>query len=228
MRVDFPAEARLERAIGEVRDSPVLQVLHERHDPVGGLALDVEVMFETLEEVGFSLDDTLRDCYLSRRNLALQWQARGDDVRLVGEFDVKSIAVCPELPIPVEDFIRDESQRPFLSQLHTLDEMPRGGSGRLVTVRFFQGDPGENPEIWLLDRDLEFPLDLDYCGYLANLAITKGASGWQYLFADVALGEHEFGYFRNAIGTMLDIFFPDLFFPGHDYGALRDRLEERL
>lgn len=225
MNSDFPAETRLRKAVGEARGSSAVQVLHECYEPAGGLALDVDVMFETLEEVGYPLHAKLRDGYLSCRNMALQWHLRKHGAELTGEFDVKSITVCPELPLTIEDFIRDESQRLFLAELHVLDEMPRGGSGRLATIRL-RGEPDEDPEIWFLDRDREFRLELDYCDYLANLAITKGASGWQYLFADVPLGDHEFGYVRKKIETMLEVF-PEIF-PGHDYAPLHRRLQERL
>jgi hypothetical protein len=83
------------------------------------------------------------------------------------------------------------------------------------------------PEVWFLDhRHANIRLDLDYRDYLDNLILTKGATRWQYLFADVRLSDREFTRVRESLETMLSIF-PDQF-PDHDYAALVARFEARL
>ncbi|RJO78426.1 hypothetical protein D5S18_05940 [Nocardia panacis] len=82
-------------------------------------------------------------------------------------------------------------------------------------------------EIWFHDRsDGPVRLDLDYCGYLEALVRTKGCFGWQYLFADVSLADHEHHHSLDNMRRMLEVF-PKLF-PEHDYTDLAERLNQRL
>jgi hypothetical protein len=59
---------------------------------------------------------------------------------------------------------------------------------RFAALRLSADSP--SPEIWFHHFKKEpaaVRLDIDYCGYLDALTVTKGVSGWQYLFADVDL-----------------------------------------
>lgn len=69
-------------------------------------------------------------------------------------------------------------------------------------------------------------MDVDYCGYLAALLVTKGTYGWQYLFADVSLADDIHHHTVENARRMLEVF-PRLF-PGYDYAPLAARLEARL
>lgn len=220
----FPYARRLEQVFREVRESPLLDVLDQHRGP-GGPGADPTGLFEMLAEDGYPLEPRLQECFFPYRNMALYWRAADSGTTLVGEFDVVSIDITPETRLAVDDLARKESDRALLSELRILDDISRGGEGRLAAMRF---QPGvTNPEIWFLDRYHDYVrLDLDYRDYLDHLFITKGVTGWQYLFADVRLGEREYAYVLENLRNMLRIF-PDEF-PEYDYAPLTARLEARL
>ncbi|WP_017591614.1 hypothetical protein [Nocardiopsis potens] len=65
-------------------------------------------------------------------------------------------------------------------------------------------------------------MDIDHQEYLDALVLTKGASGWRFLFCGITEELRETYDFETAserMKTMLDVF-PELF-PGHDHSGLR-------
>jgi hypothetical protein len=220
----FPYDRLLSRAIGEVRESSFFDVLYEQVGP-GGPELDPTGIFELMVEDGFPLTERLKEAYFPYRYKALHWRAADPDVPLFGEFNVMNIDVSSEVKLPVQDFAWEKSDEKLLSELSILDDISRGGGGQLATMRFLPGV--SSPEIWFLDRFHTFvKLDLDYRDYLDNLVITKGVTGWQYLFADVPLGAREYVSTLESLRTMLQIL-PE-HFPDYDYEPLVARLHERL
>ncbi|MEV4969428.1 hypothetical protein [Streptomyces scopuliridis] len=191
----------------------------------GGPEKDPTGIFDLMAEEGFPLTERLKEAYFPYRYKALHWRAVDTGVPLFGEFNVMNIDAASEVRLPVQDFAWEKSDEKLLSELSILDDISRGGGGQLATMRFLAGVP--SPEIWFLDRFHTFvKLDLDYRGYLDNLIITKGVTGWQYLFADVPLGAREYGSTLESMRTMLEIL-PE-HFPDYDYEPLATRLEARL
>jgi hypothetical protein len=220
----LPYDQRLFRIIREVRESPIFDVMHEEIGP-GGPGKDPTGIFELLAEDGFPLTEKLKEAYFPYRYMALHWRAADTDVPLFGEFNVMNIDASSEERLSVQDFAWEKSDEKLLSELSILDDISRGGGGQLATMRFLPGV--SSPEIWFLDRFHTFVrLDLDYRDYLDNLFITKGATGWQYLFADVPLGAREYDSTLESLRLMLQIL-PE-HFPNYDYAPLVARLEARL
>lgn len=218
-------ELRLLQSIREVRESPFFDVKYEKVGP-GGTGKDPTGIFELMAEDGFPLAERLKEAYFPYRYMALHWTPSDPDESLVGDFSVMNLSASIERKLlPLDDFAWYESDKALLSELSILDDISRGGSGQLATMRFLPGV--SSPEIWYLDRFHTFVrLDLDYRDYLDNLIITKGVIGWQYLFADVSLSDREFSNTLDGLRTMLRVF-PE-HFPDHDYAPLQQRLEARL
>ncbi|MBC9728847.1 hypothetical protein [Streptomyces sp. TRM68367] len=221
----LPYERRLLHAIREVRESPFCDVKYEQVG-AGGTGLDPTGIFEMMAEEGFPLTERLKEAYFPYRYMALHWISADPEVSLVGDFSVMNIDTGSERKLlNLDDFAWYESDKALLSELSILDDISRGGSGQLATMRFLPGV--SSPEIWYLDRFHTFvKLDLDYRDYLDNLIITKGVIGWQYLFADVSLNDSEFSNTLDNIKIMLRVF-PE-HFPDYDYAPLQERLEARL
>ncbi|MFJ6746812.1 hypothetical protein ACIQNI_01270 [Streptomyces sp. NPDC091266] len=191
----------------------------------GGPELDPTAIFELMAEEGFTLTERIKEAYFPYRYKALHWRIADPDVSLFGEFNVMNIDVSSEVKLPVQDFAWEKSDERLLSELSILDDISRGGGGQLATMRFLPGV--SSPEIWFLDRFHTFvKLDLDYRDYLDNLILTKGVTGWQYLFADVSLGAREYDSTLESLRTMLQVL-PE-HFADHDYQPLAARLEARL
>jgi hypothetical protein len=221
----FPYEHSLQQALAQVRESPFFDVMYEKLGP-GGPGLDPTGIFALMAEDGYPLTERLKETFFPYRYMALHWRAADPAVPLVGEFNVLNIDDATGRKLyPVDDFAFDDSEKPLLAQLAPFDDISRGGEGLLATQRLFPGVT--TPEVWFLDhRHANIRLDLDYRDYLDNLILTKGATRWQYLFADVRLSDREFTRVRESLETMLSIF-PDQF-PDHDYAALVARFEARL
>ncbi|MPY59620.1 hypothetical protein [Streptomyces spongiae] len=214
----------MSQALREVRESPFFEVMYEEVGP-GGPEKDPTGIFELMAEEGFPLSERLKEAYFPYRYKALHWRAADHDVPLFGEFNVMNIDSSSEVRLPVKDFAWEKSDEKLLSELSILDDISRGGGGQLATMRFLPGV--SSPEIWFLDRFHTFVrLDLDYRDYLDNLVITKGVTGWQYLFADVPLGAREYDSTLESLRAMLQVL-PD-HFPDYDYEPLAARLEARL
>ncbi|WP_158897244.1 hypothetical protein [Streptomyces hygroscopicus] len=214
----------MSQTIREVLESPYFEVMHVQKGP-GGPEKDPAGIFELMTEEGFPLTERLKEAYFPYRYMALHWCAADPDLPLIGEFNVMNIDASSEVKLPVHDFAWEKSDEKLLSELSILDDISRGGGGQLATMRFLPGVP--SPEIWFLDRFHTFvKLDLDYRDYLDNLIITKGVTGWQYLFADVPLGDREYDSTLESLRVMLQVF-PERF-PDYDYTFLQARLEARL
>lgn len=221
----FPYEERLANAIRELRESPITGPIDEYVEPAEDENVDVDRVFQGLADDGHPIDRRMQRCYFRYKHVALEWNIEdGEDV-LAGEFDLINIAAIPDLPVPADYFTRDGLDLQFLSELYVIDDLSASGTGSLAAMRLQDGVA--DPEIWFLDGDRTYvKLDLGYCEYLDGLLVSKGVYGWQYLFADVELGEYEFGPVLDNLRWMLDIF-PEQF-PEHDYAPLVARLEARL
>ncbi|MCX4677171.1 hypothetical protein OG413_18010 [Streptomyces sp. NBC_01433] len=214
----------MSRTICEVRKSPFFDVMYEEVGP-GGPGKDPSAIFELMAEEGFPLTERLKEAYFPYRYKALHWCTTDPNVPLFGEFNVMNIDASSEVRLPVKDFAWEESDEKLLSELSILDDISRGGGGQLATMRFLPNV--SSPDIWFLDRFHTFvKLDLDYREYLDNLFVTKGVTGWQYLFADVPLGAREYDSIRESLKTMLQVL-PE-HFPNYEYAPLAARLEARL
>jgi hypothetical protein len=216
----------------ELRECPDVLMDMDALEFPGGEAGDADVAFASLaERDGIVLDPSLKECYLRFSEMAAGWGAgmadEEEDPLFAGEFDVIPLVRALRDSAPV-DRSPDPSpdQREFLSELRDFDVTSLSGSGKVASLRIRQGVV-HNPEIWFSDvRGGIHQMDVDLCGYLDALRITKGTLGWQYLFTNVSLKHDRFEVTVRFLNEMLRVF-PDLF-PAHDYEPLRARLAERL
>ncbi|MET7622691.1 hypothetical protein [Streptomyces sp. NPDC005408] len=113
----------------------------------------------------------------------------------------------------------------MLPELRIFDQAPFGGAGQATGLRV--PPKGDRLEIWhYVSTCTELHrLNLDYGTYLETLLITKGAWGWQYLFADVDLTGREYHDAASNLAAMFEAF--PVLFPDHDYEPLRARWRER-
>lgn len=231
-------ERRHAESVGEIRSSAVFRA--DCGDP-SRLGREIDELLPIRKYngdwKGVEFDRELLDCALRFTDLGAQWviPRLGDRPEIDGEFSLIHLHdVLSQVeggPVTIAE--PTEFQLQFLSELRIIDHTPRSGSGKIAYVRIRRD---VTPlEIWysaLADIGGDpFPpgyikMEITYCQYLDALLLTKGAYGWQYLYADMSLRR---GDFQEAVGYlrgMLELF-PSLF-PRHDYTGLRERLEERL
>ncbi|MGH8877305.1 MAG: hypothetical protein ACRD0P_08205 [Stackebrandtia sp.] len=220
--------ARIVGALAELESCG--EVVVERR-PAGSVSGRVEVLGdldrvfgEIAQQWPVGLADVLRPHYFSAAEYHANWQA-ADGV--VGEFCVRNIRDCLlDGGPPLGDGVLGGGDRGVLSELRLFDEAPFSGEGAVTGLRV--RPDGGDVEVWhfVATESLLHRLHLDYGTYLDVLVTTKGAWGWQFLFADVDLSRPRFGGIVENLSAMLEVF-PRLF-PGHDYAPLRERLRDRL
>ncbi|MCX4232473.1 hypothetical protein [Streptomyces ortus] len=182
---------------------------------------------------GVVLDPGLERCMVGISDLSSCWGTVDTLPRLRGEFSIKEFFDC--LLDPPPELVREEpapAEAEFYSQLRVIDSAPRAANGMMTAVRI---QPGVNSlEIYFIDSGLDrtpeyeneyIRMDVDYCGYLDALLMTKGTFGWQYLFTEASSRDERFRDFSDRLAYMLELF-PRIF-PEYDYTPLRDRLEAR-
>ncbi|MFE1310370.1 hypothetical protein [Streptomyces sp. NPDC058755] len=220
------AERRFLGLLDELSEAPGVDVLHEERGPVDEYIGDADEAFQLLtDELGISLDASLRRVYLRFKGLSSHWAVERPDLYLTGEFSLHHIAAAMLIPgvEPAVDEPSEQEER-LCAELRPFDEHLRGGGGTLSALRVTEGSTV--PEVWYHHATRgTFRMDIGYPEYLETLLVTKGTYGWQYLFTDVRFGDIDFQGAAENIQNMLQVF-PEIF-PDHDYSGLRARLEAR-
>lgn len=214
-------------SLREIEDCGEISVESSTQEPLGQDSSDVDDLAEIMPDLnGVIFSETLRRCALRFAHLACHWRHDDPNIFLGGEFWVPAFfdgLFEPHPAIAWQGSSEDEKQ--LYREFRTIDDTPNSGSGTLAAVRL---QAGKDPlEIWYYDPQVgPTMMDVDYCGYLAALLVTKGTYGWQYLFADVSLADDIHHHTVENARRMLEVF-PRLF-PGYDYAPLAARLEARL
>lgn len=220
------------QALAELRESDTIDVEYEIQGPlVDSLEDMTEVfsLFPHLRDVIF--DPALKRCSLRFEELASSWRSADSEPSLGGEFRIVQFhnAILSGPPALAWEGSSD-AERSLYSEFRMIDDTPQSGVGVLAAVRI---QPAVTPlEIWYYTGSIgESPwqavqMELNYCGYLDALLLTKGTIGWQYLFTNTSLQCPGFRNTVRRLTKMLDVFLA--LFPQHDYTSLAQRLHERL
>ncbi|MFE2036852.1 hypothetical protein ACFXBB_27125 [Streptomyces scopuliridis] len=219
-------EESLRKAFEELEASSQVQIFHSKEGPLAEEFGDAATAFEMISSWrGIELDPSLQRCFIRFTMLWSHWRIERPGVKLAGEFRIRHPLYTLDVRAPDSDWASNESEAQLYSELRVIDDRPGSGTGAFAALRIQQGNA--MPEVWYHDfRRGAFKLDIDYCQYLDALCVTKGVSGWQYLFADVSLSERNFRSFARSLEKSLEVF-PELF-PDYDYTDLRTRLQERM
>ncbi|MFE1310369.1 hypothetical protein [Streptomyces sp. NPDC058755] len=178
-----------------------------------------------LEHVEPLAADRLSEYYFPVEEVHLSWNSV-DGPFVGGEFCITNIVTClTRWHPPMEDAALTPEERRVLAGLKIMDEEPYAGTGRATGLRASSQSP--EPELWYHDatRSRLERLDLTYGTYLDTVLVTKGAFGWQYLFADIDLGQPEFGEVVENLTEAFALF--SSAFPQRAYAPLKARLEAR-
>lgn len=166
-----------------------------------------------------------RSCF-DQRQLHVEWSSTGDP-HVHGEFCLENpLAALTEWYPALSDPVLASRDRRVLASLKLVDQEPSGGTGRVAGMRVV--DAGRDPELWFYDMPhrILVKLEINYVQYLEAVFTLRGASGWQFLFADVDLREPMFGSDVENLTAAFNLFYE--LFPDDDYSDLRARLEARL
>ncbi|WP_210574799.1 hypothetical protein [Streptomyces sp. GESEQ-4] len=211
------------RAVQELRSAEGI-VLHKDHIIEKGYpALSPEQSESVRSIIGLAPGTPVEDHRLGAVFVHAAWFT--GDYSIEGEFRLHDIWCCLRgKQLNFTDRNLATSDNETLRKLKVLDQSTE--SGRLTGIHV--SESGEGHELWFYDTNHSTlkRMEIDYRGYVQNLFIMKGVSGWQYLFTDTDLSGDEFdvlsGYLKNALNS-----FPTLF-PRYDYSDMRARLEARL
>ncbi|MFD5709154.1 hypothetical protein ACFWHW_01970 [Streptomyces pharetrae] len=180
------------------------------------------------------LDEQTVNEALALTTVSAYWESSEPLPKIFGEFYLPSpVEILGMGQDPAADLLEDPFHREFVSQLRPID------IAQLLTPRYMSSIrmiPQNGPlEVWFHDLTvMENPpypvayakLDLTLVEYEEALLLTKGAHGWQYLFADISLAEPGMSHVAERLGTALEVL--PAIFPDDDFAPLRVRLEARL
>lgn len=222
-----PYERRFLGLFDELRSCGAIELHHESQGRVNEALGDAEEMFRVLADLeDITLDPSLHRCFMRFTDCAAYWTFEDDDRYLSGEFKLTELSDALLGPPPELAWEgSSDAERRLYTEFRVVDDQPWIAGGTLTAMR---ARPGvTNPELWFYKGSLGArQLDVDYHGYLDALLLTKGAFGWQYLFADVTFAETAFAAVGESLQQTLEVL-PRLF-PDHDYTPLTDRLAQRL
>ncbi|MFW5418127.1 hypothetical protein J0910_16065 [Nocardiopsis sp. CNT-189] len=230
MRRLTPYERRFLQLQEEISGNERISILEEENEGIADFDEDPgEVFREIAEKYGMEPAPCFHRSFVRFNRLWTCWRFEEDGVRLTGEFRIGNLPdALATAPPPFSVRSSSPEERRLHSELRVIDDRPESGTGHQAALRLRPGD--SDPELRYFHLGLgTLRMDIDYQEYLDALVLTKGASGWQFLFCDITEELRETYDFETAserMKTMLDVF-PELF-PGHDYSGLRARLEERL
>lgn len=220
-------EVRLRQMIGELRENARIRVYTDEPGQLASEFGAAQSVFQIiLEKYGIPLDPSLQHCFMRFDEFSSHWRFEESNIILTGEFRLSYLLAALAIPPPpLSSKNSSEFERQLYTEFRVIDDKPGGGSGNLAALRLLPGV--SMPEIWYHDRQRgTFKLDINYCEYLEALILTKGVSGWQYLFANASLANDDFIGIASTIKDMLAVF-PELF-PGYEYEPLQSRFAERL
>ncbi|MEU4682481.1 hypothetical protein [Streptomyces xinghaiensis] len=218
-------EARCKKAIEEINRAENIELNYSNIAPVDPWRGAEESVFTDLSESHGLNPDPLRRNFFAPDRMHAVWRSTSGPL-MVGEFSLNHIHLAiSRSSFPPDDWTMPAPDKNILGSLRVIDTAPHGGSGDITGLRLVEGS---DPEVWFYDAGLHriHRLDIGYAEYLDMVLLTKGTTGWQYLFADVQLGAADLNTSADMLETMFDTF-PDLF-PDHDYSTLRQRWEARL
>ncbi|MFE4373864.1 hypothetical protein ACFRMN_37655 [Streptomyces sp. NPDC056835] len=181
-----------------------------------------------------ALGHQLRECNLRIAELSCRWRTVEKNPEIGGEFRLRDLydsilRRAPQFPSEAAKGAEIE----IFPQLRVIDFPQHAGTGNFTAIRI--QEHVEPLEMWYYDARLStapgrtsglIQMETSYCDYLAELLLTKGTFGWQYLFADISLRGIFFQETVEGLRRMISLF-PEIF-PGRDYSSLAARLEARL
>jgi hypothetical protein len=219
-------ELALRKAVRELQAVPAIQIsVGELEDEAPSDLSPAQVENDIREGFGTNLPQSVTQCSVAYEQISYHWWIDHSEGSASGEFNLRPPCTClPAIP-PSAEWVMSDSERELSDQFLLFDDFPQGGTDPYVALRL--DSDTRSPEIWYHATECgPLLLDLDYCTYLRTLAITKGALGWHFLFADISLKQADFRSYINELKGMLAVF-PELF-PEYDYTSLQERLEARL
>lgn len=180
-------EERCIQSIREIKEAGYSNLTYHNLAPVHPLRGDTDLVFDDLaESENVRLDESFRRNFFRPADIHVAWRSTTGPL-IVGEFCLNHIhqSITRSI-IPPDDDSLEPGDREILGDLCVIDTAPRGGTGNLAGL-YVTDD--STFDVWFYDMGLHRleRLDLGYADYLDISLITKGTSGWQYLFADVHL-----------------------------------------
>lgn len=113
----------------------------------------------------------------------------------------------------------DEATQDLMRKAHYFDVQP-DVAWELATL-LVDYKNGEFPELWYLEYQKMYQLDLDLKTYLEMLLLTKGIMHWQFFFVDSSKYSEKISLQKENLARILE--YLPIIFPDQDYKPLRER-----
>jgi hypothetical protein len=222
--------ARLSIMLDELDASDRIRVYESTRMALPPESATVDAIAKDLQEyVHVSLAPPLRRCFMPFARFGVHWECVQVGKRKLrepvgGEIALTYLYHVASSETDVGSPRTPAKERALLRSLRVIDDQPAGGNGTFAAIRLV--DAQLTPDVWFFDvRSGLHSLDVDYCGYLEALTVTRGWYGWQYLFADIDLSKPEQRMLLARLRRMVELL--PLIFPKTEISSLAERLAAR-
>lgn len=142
--------------------------------------------------------------------------------QIAGGFSLREIGDSLSLEKNIYKIVNediDEATQDLMRKAHYFDVQP-DVAWELATL-LVDYKNGEFPELWYLEYQKMYQLDLDLKTYLEMLLLTKGIMHWQFFFVDSSKYSEKISLQKENLARILE--YLPIIFPDQDYKPLRER-----
>lgn len=217
-------EKRYLGSLDELEGAASVEVFHLNRGVIEEAVGDAQVTFEKIATwEGVCLDPDMQRCFLRFDDLSVHWAGPNPDFHLHGRFALQHLAatmLTRGVEMEDDEYLTEEDFQ-LSAELRVFDNPGSNDGGEFSALKVSPG--ATSPEVWHYNPSFGFfRMDLDYCGYLDALLVTKGVYGWQFLFTEADLRGPLFTGVMQSLKRALKVF-PRVF-PDHDYRFLEKRM----
>ncbi len=201
----------LTNVIQQIESIQNVEVLHSK---IGLSEMDestVNMIYEGFKRrLKLDLPKEFIDFFAIGDGYELNWMVQREEIKITGEFSIVDMLGVLSMKMNIQlwnsDMIEKEIQ--FYKSLQIIDDHPFSGDGQYSAFRMEEGVLPS--EIWFVDRDAKFELNLDYAGYLEAILETRAMHGWQYFYLKdyeiLRSNDYDFNRAKRHMKNVLDGF----------------------
>jgi hypothetical protein len=174
---------RLNELINELESNSDIKIVNAGKSEGTWKDAMIELLFKKLEDKLKSvITPEYIDFFKIGEGCSVYWTNNSEKIKFSGEFYLIFMLTVLNRSDRSQLWHSEmsEQERIFYKSLHTIDIHGHSGDGQFAAFKIIEGQ--FPPEIWFMDRENAYQMDVDYGSYLDALITTRGLHGWHYFF----------------------------------------------